>query len=143
VLKKHRTVDKRRIAAIGYCFGGGIVLNMAGRGADLAGVASFHGSLGAVQPPKPGQVKARLFVAHGGADVFVPEEQVEAFRRNMGEAGADLKLIVYPDSTHAFTNPESDRNAKEFKMPIAYNAEADRRSWEDLKSFLNETFAKR
>jgi dienelactone hydrolase len=142
-LKKHKTVDKRMLAAIGYCFGGGIVLNMAGRGADLAGVASFHGSLGAVQPPKPGQVKARLFVAHGAADVFVPEEQVEAFKKNMSDAGADLKFIAYPNSTHAFTNPDSDRIAKEFKMPIAYNPEADRRSWEDLKSFLSEIFAKR
>jgi dienelactone hydrolase len=143
VLKKHKTVDKRRLGAIGYCFGGGIVLNMAARGADLAGVASFHGSLGAVQPAKPGQIKARLFVAHGAADVFVTEEQVEAFKKNMRGAGADLTFISYPNATHAFTNPDSDRTAKEFKMPIAYNPEADRKSWEDLQSFLNGIFAKR
>jgi dienelactone hydrolase len=143
VLKKHRTVDKKKTAAVGYCFGGGIVLNMARQGVDLAGAASFHGSLGAVQPAKPGGVKARIFVAHGGADSFIPEEQVEAFKKEMSEAGADLTFIVYPGATHSWTNPEADRNAKEFKMPVAYNPEMDRKSWEDFKGWMSETFAKR
>jgi dienelactone hydrolase len=143
VLKKHRTVDKKRIAAIGYCFGGGIVLNMARQGVELAGVASFHGSLGAVQPAEPGGIKTRIFAAHGGADSFIPEEQVEAFKKEMSDAGADLTFIVYPGATHSWTNPEADRNAKEFKMPVAYNPEMDRKSWEDLQNFLNEIFAKR
>ena len=143
VLKKHPTVDKRRLAAIGYCFGGGIVLNMARQGVELDGVASFHGSLGAVEPAKAGGVRARIFVAHGGADSFVPDDQVEAFKKEMSEAGADLKFIVYPGATHSWTNPDADRYAKEFKMPVAYNPEQDRKSWEDLKSWLGEIFARR
>ena len=141
-LRKHRTVDRRRVAAVGYCFGGGIVLNMARQGADLSGAASFHGSLGAVQTAKPGAVKAKLFVAHGGADSFVPEEQVDAFKKEMADAGADLTFIVYPGATHSWTNPDADRFAKEFNMPVAYNPDADRKSWEDLKSFLDRIFVK-
>ncbi len=139
-LKSQSTVDSSRIAAIGYCFGGGIALNMARQGSDLKGVVSFHGSLDPIKPAKKGEVKAKLLVEHGGADNFVPMEKVDALKKEMEEAGADLKVTVHPGATHVFTNKDADRYAKEFKMPIAYNAEADKKSWEEMISFLASVF---
>lgn len=139
-LKKQPEVDPARIAAIGYCMGGGIVLNMALQGADLKGVASFHGSLSAVRPPKRGAVKAKLIVFHGGDDKFITPEQVEAFKAEAKNAGADLMFISYPGVIHSFTNPDADTYAKKFNLALGYNADADRRSWEELKEFLNGVF---
>jgi dienelactone hydrolase len=141
LLKKQPTVDPTRIAAIGYCFGGGIVLNMARQGVDLKGVVSFHGSLAAVQPAKPGAIKARILVLAGEADQFVPMQQVEAFRQEMQAARANFKIITYPGAKHSFTNPDADKLAKKFTMPIGYNAAADTKSWEAMKAFFNEIFA--
>jgi len=140
LLKKEPTVDATRIAAIGYCFGGGIVLNMARQGTDLKGVASFHGNLTPVKPAQPGSIKAKLLVLNGDADKFTTSEQIGAFKEEMKTAGADLTFISYPEATHSFTNPDADKLAKEFKMPIAYNAAADKLSWEELKKFLKEVF---
>src|SRR5512145_1718737 len=89
-LKKQPTVDPGRIAAIGYCFGGGIVLNMARQGADLRGAASFHGSLQAIRPATPGSVKAKILVLHGGDDKMITAEQIDAFKKEMKDAGADF-----------------------------------------------------
>ena len=141
-LKEQPTVDPTRVAAIGYCFGGGIVLNMARQEVDLKGVASFHGSLGAVKPAKPGSIKARILVLHGGDDKFITPEQIEAFKKEMTAAGADFRFISYPGALHSFTNPEADAMGKKFNMPIAYNAQADRQSWDELKKFLKEIFGK-
>ncbi len=141
-LKKQPTVDPGRIAAIGYCFGGGIVLNMARQGVDLRGVASFHGSLVAVKPAQPGAVKAKILVLHGADDTFVTPEQIEAFKNEMKNAGADFQFIVYPGATHSFTNPDADKYAKKFNLPLRYNAEADKKSWEDLRKFLAMVFEK-
>jgi dienelactone hydrolase len=135
-LKKQPTVDTTRIAAIGYCFGGGVVLNMAAQGADLKGVVSFHGSLALTQPPKKSAVKAKILVLHGGSDKFATAEQIEMFKNSMNSAGADYKFIVYPDANHAFTNPDATANGKKFNMPIAYNEKADKESWEEMKKFL-------
>jgi len=139
-LKKQPTVDPVRIAAIGYCFGGGVVLNMARQGVDLKGVASFHGSLSPIKTAAPGGIKAKILVLHGADDSFVSPDQIEAFKAAMKNAGADLRFIEYPGAVHSFTNPEADLLAEKFKIPIAYNAEADRKSWEDLKNFLNQIF---
>lgn len=139
-LMKQPEVDSSRIAAMGYCFGGGVVLNMAAHGIDLKGVASFHGSLGAVQTPKAGDVKARILVFQGEDDKFVGPEQVAAFREKMKKAGADLQIVLYPGGTHSFTNPEADEYAKKFNMPIAYDARADKDSWHKLKEFLGDIF---
>jgi dienelactone hydrolase len=139
-LKGQETVDPGRIAAIGYCFGGGIVLNMARQGVDLKGVASFHGSLAAVEPAKPGEIKARILVLHGADDKFTTPEQFEAFKQEMKTAGADYRVIVYPGAMHSFTNPDADRYAKKYKMPLGYNAGADRESWAELAMFLAELF---
>ncbi|MGD1076461.1 MAG: dienelactone hydrolase family protein [Thermodesulfovibrionales bacterium] len=141
-LEKQPTVDPERIAAIGYCFGGGIVLNMARLGVDLKGVASFHGSLAAVTPAQPGAVKARILVLHGADDKFVTPEQVEAFKNEMKNAHANFRFITYPGAMHGFTNPDADEYAKKFNLPLGYNAEADKKSWEELKKFLQIVFQK-
>jgi dienelactone hydrolase len=139
-LRGQSTVDPERIAAIGYCFGGGIVLNMARQGVDLAGVASFHGSLTAVKPAQPGAVKARILVLHGADDEFITGAQIEAFKNEMKAAGADYKFISYPGAVHSFTNPEADELGEKYKIPIAYNRDADKKSWEELKKFLCTIF---
>ena len=139
-LKQQPMVDPNRIAAIGYCFGGGVVLNMARQGVDLRGVASFHGGLTAVKPAQPGGVKVKILVLHGGADKFITPEQIEAFKQEMKSAGADFQFISYPGAVHSFTNPESTEIGKKFNLPIAYNADADRKSWGELKGFLSKIF---
>jgi dienelactone hydrolase len=141
-LKKQPAVDPRRIAAIGYCFGGGVVLNMARQGVDLRGGASFHGGLTAVQPARRGSVKAKILVLTGADDQFVPPEQVKAFEEEMKSAGADYRLITYPGARHSFTNSEADRLGKEFNLPLQYNHEADKKSWNEVSKFLKEIFMK-
>ncbi len=141
-LKKQPTVDSNEIAAIGYCFGGGVVLNMARQGADLKGVVSFHGILTAVKPAEPGAIKAKILVLHGGDDKFTTPEQIEAFKTEMTKAGADYKFITYPGAMHGFTNPEATALGKKFNIPIAYNAKADKESWEEMKKFLAAIFMK-
>ena len=142
LLQNHATTDATKTAAIGYCFGGGIVLNMARMGLDLDGVASFHGSLATKMPAQPGDIKAKVLVLHGGSDPFVPAEQIEAFKKEMADAKADMELIVYPEAVHAFTNPGATAMGKEFDLPLAYNEDADKKSWGELEKFLNNLFAK-
>ncbi len=140
LLKKKPFVDPTRIAAIGYCFGGGVVLNMARQGVDLKGVVSFHGNLAAVQPAEPGVVRAKVLVLHGDADKFTSPEQIAAFKKEMEASKVDYRFISYPGAMHSFTNPDADKLAKKFNMPIGYNAEADRKSWKEMKQFLTEIF---
>jgi dienelactone hydrolase len=140
ILKDHPTVDPDNIAAIGYCFGGGVVLNLARQGIDLKGVASFHGSLRPVRPTEIGGVKAKLLVLHGADDAFIPFQQVYAFKEEMKKAGADLRFISYPGAVHSFTNPGADALAEKYGLGIGYNAEADQKSWDELKRFLKEIF---
>jgi dienelactone hydrolase len=131
--------DTAKTAAIGYCFGGSMVLNAAKMGANLDGVVSFHGGLEGVPSSKEG-LKAKVLVAHGGADNFVPEAQVAAFKKSMDSVGADYQFKVYPNATHAFTNPDADKKAAEFNMPIRYNAAADTASWNDMRAFFARIF---
>lgn len=138
-LKKQPTVDSDRVAAIGYCFGGGMALNMARQGVDLKGVVSFHGGLAAVKPAEPGAIKAKILVLHGSDDKFTTPEQIEAFKGEMKAAGADYRFIVYPGAMHAFTNPDATANGKKFNIPLAYNKKADKESWAEMKKFLRET----
>jgi dienelactone hydrolase len=142
VLEEHEFTDPEHIGAIGYCFGGGVVLQMARDGMDLAGVVSFHGGLATESPAKPGSVKAKILVLTGADDKFVPPGQVEAFRKEMKAAGADFRIVSYPGTLHGFTNPESDSYAKKFNMPIGYNADADRQSWAEMKTFFKDIFGK-
>lgn len=141
-LKKQDIVAPEEIAAIGYCFGGGVVLNMARQGVDLKGVASFHGGLAAVKPAHLGSVKARILVLHGADDKFTKAEQIGAFKKEMKDAGADFSFITYPGAIHSFTNPDADAYARKFNLPLAYNEQADRRSWEELGKFLRQIFKK-
>jgi dienelactone hydrolase len=142
LLKKQPTVDADQIAAIGYCFGGGVVLNMARQGVDLKGVVSFHGSLAAVKPAQPGEVKAKILVLNGADDKFVPTEQIDAFKKEMTEAKVDFQFINYPGSVHAFTNPEATKLGKKFNLPLAYNAKADKESWKEMKKFFDANLKK-
>jgi dienelactone hydrolase len=141
-LKKQPTVDPDRIAAIGYCFGGGVVLNMARQGLDLKGVASFHGSLAVVKPDQPTPIKAAVRVYNGADDKFSTPEQIEALKKEMADQKVNFKFVNYPGAVHSFTNPEATEIGKKFKMPVAYNAKADKESWADMKQFLKEIFAK-
>jgi dienelactone hydrolase len=137
ILAADPRVDPDRIAAIGYCFGGSIILGMARAGADLDAVASFHGALQTNVPVQAGQVKARVLVLTGGADPMVPPDQVEAFRKEMAEAGADIRVVSYPGAKHSFTNPGADSHGMD---ALAYDADADRRSWADMLAFFKELF---
>jgi dienelactone hydrolase len=143
VLIKHKTVDAKRVAAIGYCFGGSVVLEMARQGADLAGVVSFHGNLQTEHPAKPGKVKAQLLVLNGGDDPFVSAESIAAFKKEMEAARAKYRFVSYPGAKHAFTNPDADGYGKKFNLPLAYNAVADKESWDQMKVFLAGAFQKK
>ena len=138
-IKEYAQTDPGNIAAIGYCFGGFIVLNSAKLGADLKGVVSFHGGLGGVTPDKK-LLKAKILVCHGASDKFVSQKDVEGFKHQMDSISADYSFKVYANATHAFTNPDATKIGKEFNMPIEYNAEADKDSWNDMKTFLKGIF---
>ncbi len=136
LLAAEASVDDARIYAIGYCFGGAVVLNQARMGADLAGVASFHGSLGTNNPAQAGNVKARILVATGGADPMIPPEQVGNFVKEMMTAEADLTLLSYPGVLHSFTNPGATEIGEKYGMPVAYDEHADQDSWRALMEFI-------
>jgi dienelactone hydrolase len=138
-LKEYPETDADNVAAIGYCFGGSMVLNAAKLGTDLKGVVSFHGGL-ATAPAAKGIVKGKILICNGAADKFVPETDIANFRKNLDTTGVSYKFINYTDATHAFTNPESTENGKKFNMPIAYNEAADKKSWADMKAFFKTIF---
>ena len=127
--------DITRAAAIGYCFGGFIVLNAAKEGIPLKAVVSFHGGLGGVQPQK-GMTQADILVCQGGADPFVPEAEQLAFKKSMDSVGARYTFISYPGALHAFSNPNATALGEKFKLPIAYNAAADSASWKAMESLF-------
>jgi dienelactone hydrolase len=131
--------DSSQVAAIGYCFGGGMVLNAAKLGADTKGVVSFHGSLSGV-PAKKDLLKSSILVCHGAADPFVPQKDVDAFKKSMDSIHADYTFKAYPGALHAFTNPAATEMGKKFNMPIAYSEAADSTSWNDMKAFFSKIF---
>jgi dienelactone hydrolase len=137
-LKKYSQTDPSKIGAIGYCFGGFVVLNAAKLGSDLKGVVSFHGGLSGAKPNKE-KMKAKILVCHGADDPF-ENPNVENFKREMDEAGVDYTFIVYPGATHAFSNPKATDRGEKFNMPIRYNEAADKASWEEMKSFFESIF---
>lgn len=138
-VKEYEQTDGGKIAAIGYCFGGSMVLNAAKMGLDLKGVVSFHGGLATV-PATRGVVKGKVLVCNGAADKFVSATEIADFRKNMDTAGVVYTFIDYADATHAFTNKESTANGKKFNLPIAYNEAADKKSWADMQRFLQSIF---
>lgn len=140
-IKTYPQVDTANIAAIGYCFGGGILLNCARMGDALKGVVSFHGNLIGV-PARKGVLRTKILVCQGNADQFVPEKDRVEFKKQMDSIGADYTFIGYDSATHAFTSPEATAQGLKFHMPIAYNPKADTASWEAMKSFFATLFHK-
>jgi dienelactone hydrolase len=130
-------VQANKMAAIGYCFGGNVVLNAAKMGAPLDAVVSFHGGLNGA-PLKEGRLQAAVLVCNGADDRFVPQTDIDALATEMTNLKGDYTFINYPNSTHAFTNPNSTATGKQFSIPIAYNAEADAKSWADFKAFVKK-----
>lgn len=136
-MKAHPLVDDNDTAAIGYCFGGATVMQLAYSGADIGGVVSFHGSLPAASETQQANIKARILAAHGNADSFVPAEQVAAFKASLEAANADWQLLSFGGAKHSFTNP----NASTYGIDaLGYDADADRRSWQAMQNFFNELF---
>ena len=140
-IKEFSETDPAQVFAIGYCFGGLVVLNAAKLGLNVKGVVSFHGGLKGVPADKK-LLKAKILVCHGAIDKSVSMNDVDAFKHQMDSINAIYKLIIYPNATHAFTNPASDENAKKFNVPIVYNPKADVDSWNDMKAFLKANTTK-
>lgn len=136
-LKKNSRVDPSKVAAIGYCFGGAVVLGQARAGANLAAVASFHGLLATQSPAEPGKIRARILVQTGEDDPMIPAAQVEAFKSEMMAAGAKFDVISYPGVKHSFTNPHADAAGM---AALAYNRDADQKSWETMLEMFKEVF---
>jgi len=136
-LKALPQVDTNRIAAIGYCFGGSMVLNAVKLGDSLQAAVSFHGGLKGVPADKE-LLKTPILICHGAEDANVPESEVKAFRAELDEIGADYVFKEYPSATHAFTNPKATETGQKFNIPIAYNAAADTASWNDMKVFFEK-----
>ena len=137
VLAKHPDVDASRLAAIGYCFGGTTVLELARSGADLRGVVSFHGGLDTPDPKDAKNIKGKVLVLHGADDPYSPKEEVLAMENEMRQAGVNYQVHVYEGAVHSFTIPEAGNDNSK---GAAYNADADRRSWEAMKQFFVEIF---
>lgn len=136
-LRKQKNVDPKRIAAIGYCFGGAVVLELARSGTDIAGVVTFHGTLDNPKPEDDKNIKAKLLIQHGADDPFVNWDKVTAFRNEMAKTNVDWQFIAYSGAVHSFTNPASGNDPSK---GVAYNARADRRSWDAMIMFFNEIF---
>jgi dienelactone hydrolase len=138
-LKTYPQMDAGKVAAIGYCFGGAQVLNLARMGEDMKGVVSFHGNLTVTTPDK-NLLKAKILVCHGNDDKFVSMTEVEQFKHQMDSIGASYIFKGYDGATHAFTNPEATAKGQKFNLPIAYNAAADTASWNEMKDFFTTIF---
>jgi dienelactone hydrolase len=137
VLINNPLVETGKIAAIGYCFGGTTVLELARGQAPVVGVVSFHGGLDTPAPADTKEVKAKVLVLHGADDTFVSKEQINTFMDEMRKAGADWQMIFYSGAVHSFTNPDADKYSIK---GIAYNEKADKRSWGAMRQFFNELF---
>lgn len=142
LLKKQPHTDPDKIAAIGYCFGGKVVLDAARQGVPLAGVVSFHGALVTNTPATPGSVKARILVEHGALDSMVTPDNVTAFKSEMDKAGADYTFVSLEGAKHGFSNPDADRlgHGEHGGPDIGYNKQADEKSWADMQKFFKKIF---
>lgn len=140
-LQNQTMTDAKNIAAIGYCFGGAIVLEMARQGLDLKAVASFHGSLATKFPARAGKIKAKVLVLNGADDKFVSADSIAGFKQEMQQAGVSYEFINYPGAVHAFTNPQATEFGKRFGIPLAYNAQADEQSWQKMQQWFQQIFS--
>jgi len=138
-ISSYAQTDVNKLGAIGYCFGGSMVLNAAKLGMDFKGVVSFHGGLAGV-PAAPGVTKAKILVCHGGADKFVSDGDIKNFKDNLDAVKVTYAFNSYDGATHAFSNPDATATGKKFSMPIEYNEAADKQSWKDMKEFLGKVF---
>lgn len=132
--------DPDRIAAIGYCFGGSVVLSMGRAGAPLAGVVSFHGGLQGLTPIAEDEVEAQFLILNGADDPMVSEEHIAQFKAEMDSADLSYDFVNYPGVLHSFTNPDADAKAEAYDLPLAYDPEADADSWERMAAFLKDVF---
>lgn len=139
ILRGNSMTSPTKIAAIGYCFGGSVVINMARSGKPLAGVVSFHGGLGTLSPIAE-NANARMLVLNGAADPFIQPEHIDAFKKSMEEARLDYEFVNYEGAKHAFTNPGATAYGEKFELPLEYNEQADKKSWEKMQTFLNDVF---
>jgi len=140
-VKEYKQTDPSNVFAIGYCFGGSVVLNYAKLGGDVKGVVSFHGGLNGV-PAVKGLLKAHILVCQGGSDNFVPVADQDLFKYQLDSIGATYSFITYPGAKHAFSNPAATELGKKFNMPIEYNKSADLNSWNDMKKFFHSILLK-
>lgn len=142
LLTKQPQTDPDKLAAIGYCFGGKVVLDAARQGVPLAGVVSFHGALVTTTPATPGSVKAKILVEHGALDSMVTQDNVTAFKSEMDKAGADYKFVSLKGAKHGFSNPDADRlgHGEHGGPDIGYNQAADEKSWADMQKFFKKIF---
>jgi len=141
-LKEYKQTDPVNVVAIGYCFGGAIVLNYAKLGGDVKAVVSFHGGLKGVTPDKD-LLKAKILVCNGSSDKFVSEADITNFKHQMDSIGATYTFKSYPGAIHAFSNPAATELGKKFNMAIEYNKDADLNSWNDMKKFLSSILAEK
>ncbi len=137
VLCAQPMVDEKRTAAIGYCFGGAMVLHMARIGMPLKAVVSFHGALGSFHKPAVGEVKAKILVCHGAADSLVPDDDVANFKLEMKDAQADMDFVAYEGALHGFTSRDASDNGKKYGLPLAYDEIADQESWQAMKDLFS------
>jgi len=140
VLREQPQVEADNIAAIGYCFGGSVVIEMAKQGADLKSVASFHGGLRTPTVPKTGKIKAEVAVFTGAKDPMIDAIQVSDFEKSLNAVKAKYSVVVYPNALHGFTNPQATNNGQKFGLPLAYDLEADQDSWGKLLGLLQKNF---
>jgi dienelactone hydrolase len=137
VLKNHSLADPARTAAVGYCFGGTAVLELARSGAGVAGVVSFHGGLDSPAPEDSANIRARVLALHGADDPIVKADEAAAFQEEMRRGGVDWQMVYYGGAVHSFTNPASGNDTSK---GVAYDEKADRRSWEAMRAFFREIF---
>jgi dienelactone hydrolase len=139
-LTRHASVDSRRLGAAGYCMGGKVALDMARAGAELKAVASFHGNLTPATKAERGKVKARVIALNGADDPFVSADSINAFKKEMSLAGVEFKFVNYPGAVHAFTNPQATEKGEKFKLPLRYDAEADRQAKDEAAKWFARSF---
>ena len=134
-------VDKTRLAAIGFCYGGKVILDLARSGADLKAAITFHANLSAQQAAQQDTFKAEVLVLHGELDSMVSLDDVESFKQEMNNAHVTAEVIVLKDAKHGFSNPHADEHAKASNVDLGYNAEAEKKGLEAMYSLLNRTLA--
>lgn len=140
VIKAHPTVDSAQLAAIGYCFGGNVILDMARAGVDLRAVAAFHASLTQTIPAEPGKVKAKVRVFNGADDPFIKPENLAKLKDGMKASGADFEYISYPGVVHSFTSEIATERGEKFNLPLKYDAKADADSWAQTLDLFKDVF---